>query len=288
MKEKPSAMLQSLILYLNMLAFLPANNTVTLQQALDQQTVQATVTTNPSGTHYQNPLIIHLKNLTPVTQKVVIETGRTFEPTDPGTQPVIVVASTTIDLPPGATIDGYIKGMCFSEHKKGPTIEVGYEVGEVATGNLAQIVQYVQSRKISGIVAQNAIWCISDHKKLEAIVDWDEARAKEITEYVADITNTKVPDAADKNDYARNLRVRPPAQSVDGNFECNLQQATEVHIGLFDKNGVIVRELYYNAAEPAGTHSIAYAFDASVYTDDYYFVKYLENNQVVKEEKVEI
>ncbi len=271
---------------MNLLAFFPAQTT-TLQSALDQKMVKASVTANPNGTHYQNPMIIRLTNLTSVTQKIVIENGRTFQSDDPGYQPIIVVASTIIEIEPGTSKETYVQGMCFSQHLKSPSKAVNYCVGDVATGNLALITHYIQQNHLQGVGAQHAIWSITDSRQLEDIVDWDEAKAQALAEYVADIMGGTAPLPAAGNDYARNLRV-VPENSVGGNFEYSLNETAQVNIGLFDRNGVIVRELYYNPTEQAGSHTIEYAFDASVYTDDYYVVKYLQNNQVIDERTVEL
>ncbi len=274
-------MLLNLVLSANLLLFNTTPTPVTLQDALNKKMVTVTVTSNPTGTHYHQPVIMHIKNITANPFQIKVENGRTFRPNDSTCQPIIVVHEMVADLSPGKTTDVKIPGMCFNATKRAPHDEMTYSIGKMATGNLAKVAQYLQDNKFDGYPAQHAIWCISNGEPLENIIDWDESKALKIAAFMADLTGQPMPSKPAPDDYVRNLQVRPnPKVTVGGNFEFTLLRDTEIRIGMFDANGIIVRELYYNPTEKPGNHVFDYEFDATVYTDDVYYIRYLENNVV--------
>ncbi|MFN8238167.1 MAG: hypothetical protein U0T77_08365 [Chitinophagales bacterium] len=89
------------------------------------------------------------------------------------------------------------------------------------------------------------------------------------------------------NDYRYNY-YSPPREKVGGNFEYNFSKPQDVQIAMFDKNGILVRELFNQKKVAPGEHKMNFEFDSSVYTDDVYYFKLIAMNEVLVSEKWDI
>lgn len=56
---------------------------------------------------------------------------------------------------------------------------------------------------------------------------------------------------------------------------------------MFDENNIVVRELYKNDSCSQGRHEMEFKFDATEYTDEFYYVRLLENGEIMVELLVE-
>ena len=75
---------------------------------------------------------------------------------------------------------------------------------------------------------------------------------------------------------------------MGGEFKYKLSQQRSISIAMFDKNNIVVRELYNNPAVPTGVHTFNYEFDASCFTDDFYYIRMIEDHRIVLEGKIDI
>jgi len=75
---------------------------------------------------------------------------------------------------------------------------------------------------------------------------------------------------------------------MSGEFSYNLYENRSITIAMFDKDNIVVRELYKNTVEKPGDHKLKFEFDATAYTDDFYYLKVIDNGDVAIEMKVEI
>lgn len=265
-------------------------SSITLQEAMDKKIVNVSVYNNPNGTHYQDPVIMKIQNLSSSQQSIIIENGRTFTPEDSAKyQPIIIIKKEIIALSPGETKEIKLSGMCFDHEKAGANKDVVYNVSKIATGKLKKLTEYLEQNNLNGYESQHAIWCISNNNELEEIVGWEEEKTNMLIKYVAELTGKPIPPPPSKDNYERNLSVRPnPKTTVGGNFEFELLKETEIHIAMFNEDNIVVRELYFNPAEKKGYHTFNYEFDATIYNEPVYYVRYLENKTVFMEFKLEM
>lgn len=283
-------MINSLLFYVLLLLHNPLTQ-VTLEDALSKKMVEVSVVSNPKGTHYLLPIMIQLKNVTDAPIDVLVENGRTFAPVDTTLQPILIIKEELISLSPGQTKWAVLTGMCFNMHKHAPasTVKAYYNVKPINKGKLGKLSKFLQDNKYFGIGAQEAIWCISNDLDLESIIDWDDNHVANLVKYVAELTGKPVPNPASPDDYRRNIRLPPREEvQVGGNFEYTILKPTEIHIAMFDEHGIVVRELYYNSSQPKGVYSFDYLFDATVYKDPVYYIRQLENREVIMEFRLDM
>ena len=75
---------------------------------------------------------------------------------------------------------------------------------------------------------------------------------------------------------------------MGGNFEYNFSKSQDVQIAMFDKNGILVRELFNQKKVPSGSHTFTFEFDSNVYTDDVYYFKLIAMNDILVDQKWDV
>ena len=102
------------------------------------------------------------------------------------------------------------------------------------------------------------------------------------------LTGNKIPPPPSADDYKRNYYTPTYTKKVTlgGEFEFSFAKPRNILVGMFDKNNVLVRELYKKDGEAPGAHKQKYEFDASVYTDSYYYIRLVPDGQVRLETKI--
>jgi len=259
---------------------------ITLQQAVENRLVVVTAEANPSGTHYQQPLVIRIKNVSPKQQMILVENGHTFLPLDTSYQPIIIVRKVMVTLSPGETKEIKPDAMCFNKNKSGPAELAQYRTAGPVGPLLTKLTAFLEEKNCEAYASQLAIWSLMNGEPLRSIAGWNPYATNDLVNYVAEVTDREPPPPPDEDDYERNLHATPKS-TIGGNFEFTLLETTEIHIALFNEDNIVVRELYFNPSEKPGAHVFSYEFDATVYTDPVYYVRYLENNVVLMELKVD-
>ena len=56
---------------------------------------------------------------------------------------------------------------------------------------------------------------------------------------------------------------------------------------MFNSQGIVVREIYYNANEKPWVHKVNFEFDYTVFTDEYYDIKLIANEEVMLTSRVD-
>ena len=107
-----------------------------------------------------------------------------------------------------------------------------------------------------------------------------EPVANDLRTYIAELTDQPLPEPETMNDYRYSYDATP-AMTVFGTINLQFSRTADVQIAMFNKDGVIVRELFRFENLTPGPHRLKYTFDNSVYTDDEYTVKVIRNGDVL-------
>ena len=91
---------------------------------------------------------------------------------------------------------------------------------------------------------------------------------------------TQIPDFSESEIHA--LRG---CEIVGGEFEYKINSPRSVVIAMFDNDNIVVRELFNNPEVKPGVHTFEYAFDATVYTDEFYYIRMIMNGDIALEGK---
>jgi hypothetical protein len=125
---------------------------------------------------------------------------------------------------------------------------------------------------------------------LNQIVGYDTTIVRNLAQLVADARGVELPPPPDPDDYSRSYYTPSYTYKIrmGGEFSYSLWNESEIIIAMFDVDGIVVRELYKDQNCPAGNHNMEFDFDATEYTNDKYFVRLIEDGEIMLELEVDI
>lgn len=254
--------------------------TYDLATALSAKKIALQVSGSEDSPHYYQPLVVNLKNLTQAPLVIQIKNGQLFKSNDPEIQDIIVTQEELIALEANESKSLPIFGMCVQQQNAGPGTDQKYTLDALATGELATLAKRIQDQKAFSIAAQQSIWAITDGIPLAEIDSYNADDANELRDYVADLLN--VPDTVVVRGETITLDSgqKTIKRSVEGNFKYKFSKTSNVVIGMFNEQNIVVKELYSNPETPAGEHELSYEFDTMVFPDETYYVRLIVDGQI--------
>ena len=254
----------------------------TLKDAIAKNIISCTVNGNSNSTHYSKPLIINIKNKKNTNIKIKINNGLQFIPVDSNYQNIVITRHELLVLNGYENKEVVLYGMCTENYDRAPSKNVEYKTSIIADEGLSKLSKFIEKKKYYNTIAQNAVWAVSCNKSLENIAGFDTIAAKELIEIAAQITEKPIPPPPDPNDYHRNYYVPPRTYRIriGGEYNYSFPKQTAIQIAMFDTNEILVRELFNNPAVAPGEHKFEYKFDASVYTDSLYLIRFIADNEI--------
>ena len=265
-----------------------AEEKYTLQEAAAAGIIRYGLSGNSNSSHYFKPLKITVQNLKQQNVRIVVGLGTIFEPDDSSYQNFIITNEEMICLLPGEQKQAELFAMCMEASDRAPTDEVKYSLSLKTGKKLQALLQLISDRKYFKPEGQYAVWAACGQRSLEDICGYDTTAEKELMRMVADITGQPVPTLKDYSSYRCNYYNPPMKLRMGGSFDYKLSQPRSISIAMFDKNNIVVRELFKNDLVKAGQHHFEYYFDASAFTDDYYFIRLMADGVIKLELKVDM
>jgi len=257
---------------------------ITLTEAIDNNKVKCNLTVNENGTHYTIQFIMSIENLTKKELKIKIEPGQLFTAEDDPYQNFINTKEVKIEIMAKNTKDVEIHAMCIENSDLAPSAGKVYKIGKMAESSLLELAQLIDTKKwYEKSEAQDAVWCVANDKDISEIIGPDESIVTQLQEFVSKAKNVPVPLKETLNSYTTNYYHTEFTRKVSGYFEYDISKTTNISIAMFDANNILVRQLFYNENQSAGSYKYDYAFDATVYTDKLYYFKLIENGIVTLE-----
>lgn len=242
------------------------------------------------ASHYHTPLEIKLTNLTTEPQTFQIDPGQIMISKIESKQNFVITKQEIIALAPKQTRTLRLHAMCIERHDGAPNEYIGYDAGPMADSNLRMLVEKIAADGLYGYEAQTAVWAMVGDYSLKQIVGYDTTTVRNLAQMVADAQGVELPPPPDPDDYSRSYYTTTYTYKIrmGGEFSYELWEESEIIIAMFDVDGIVVRELYKDQNCPAGDHNMEFDFDATEYTDDMYYVRLIENGEIVLELEVDV
>ncbi|MCK9271264.1 MAG: hypothetical protein WC271_12475 [Bacteroidales bacterium] len=269
-------------------AFLGQAQMYTLSNPDQLKMIDFSIVGNSKSTHYHYPLIFKAKNNSPKEVMLKIDNGLMLIAIDSTYQNFVVTAEEILTMVPGETVEKEIYAMCTESTDAAPGDGIPYVVGPLADSNLLALTRKIEKDEIWGFEAQTAVWAMCRNFDLYDIAGYDTTLTRQLAAFVAEFTDQEMPPPPGEGDYLRNYYTPATAYKVTitGEFTYNLYEERSIIIALVNIDNIVVRELYNSPKEKPGGYNQTYSFDATVYTEDYYFVKMIDNGEVVLSIKI--
>ncbi len=241
------------------------------------------------SSHYITPLKIELKNNSAEPKTVKIDNGQMLIAKDSDYQNFIVTRDEMIELGPDEEKSVLLFAMCTERFDASPSGFVNYFPSPKTDSALKQLTTSIAEKKLFNYEAQTAVWALVGDYSLTDIVGFDTCLTRELTGLVAEIRGVDVPPPPGPEDYSRNYYTQRTTYKVtmSGKFYYSLYEEGEIIIAMFDKDNIVVRELYKNKECQPGEHNLEVSFDATEYNDEFYFVRILHDGEITIEMKME-
>ncbi len=268
---------------LHLLMYLLSFGAIDIDQAVKSNQVDLDIRSRSESAHYQYPLSVSVRNISGKSLELNIPTGSIFSPPDSSYQGFMSVEPMLVQLAPGETKRVNMPGMCIHQNRSAPGADVAYRYEGRAKGQLLSTAEMLEKEGLKeSSLGQYAVWAVSDAMPLEEILAFDEEKKEKVLKYLTGLLDVPMPTAPTPDDYRRNIHARPKVE-IGGKYEFRLSRPRAIQIAMFDKNNILVRELYNNPNEAAGYKRIDFSFDASVYNDDRYYFRLLSDGEIKME-----
>jgi hypothetical protein len=255
--------------------------TVDILKAIENNYIQYSISGKRSGTHYTKAFTMDIQNISARDWKVQVPNGLVLTANDSDYQNFIITQEEFISLAPGESKKIPLYAMCIEADDLGPDENQYYEVSRLANSDLLKLTQFIQDNKMFQPEAQYAVWCMTDDRPIRGIAGYDTTAQRQLRNLVAEITGKSLPvPMNDENDYLVDYYDGPMRLTIGGMFEYKFSKVKSVTIAMFDTDNIVVRELFRDPQVKPGYHKFDYEFDASVYTDDVYFIKLIVDDEV--------
>lgn len=237
---------------------------------------------NPAGVHYLNPMLLEATNHSAEDLFVVVSPGEIYEPSNPSMQNLIVTRADTFKLPAGGSISKPVAGMCIEPHDAAGNKGTHYTFLKSATDQLKLLSEFIAKKNYQSSAAQQAVWALVDKNPYPDIYSNDTAELMNLNRAMEKIAGikTRTPEEIKKQNR---LYYQPPSYESKywGEFSFKHNHSSFLKLGLFNKRGIQVRELYNNPSHPSGTSKVAFAFDMGSYTDSTYYLVLVRDDRVI-------
>ncbi len=255
---------------------------IKLNDAFNNKKIVGEIRGNSASTHYLEPIILDLTNSSNEFVNITIDNGDLFIPIDDTKQKIIVTSPQIITLQPKQRSILKIKGMCIQRNNAAGNNDTKYIFKTGDNEKLKNIAVFINEKKYQSTAAQQAVWCLVDNVDFNTIIAADSSEENNLKRFMAKLTGKTY--AVQAKDYTTSYYA-PPREKVGGMFEYTIPIDKDVQIAMFNKDGILVRELFNQKKVVAGTHKINFEYDSSVYTDDVYYFKLIVNNNIFLSQK---
>ena len=236
----------------------PTSNTFDLKTAIEKNLVTCNFSGNLESPHYFQPLIIDITNLTNKDITIRIPNGQKFITDSTDTQDVIITQEELIAMSSKKKVVKPLFSMCIQEYKSASYEGTTFKMGELATGNLSKLTKEIEKTKSFNTIGQYSVWAITDDFPLDEIDGFNEKEANHFQNYLAVLLNVPIPTVQPEKYKTYYESTKTLTRSVVGKFKYNIQNQSNITIGLFNEQDIIVRELFNNPSQEAGEHLFNY------------------------------
>lgn len=184
--------------------FSQSSGFISIEQLVKQN--QLTVDLRGLGGYHAECVEVEVKNISTVDQFITLEAGRRLDNMDPRQQDILVVREKQFTLKSGQTVTFNAFGFCCQASNRAPRMDVKFELGSMATGNLLWIAQYFNKYpyQYSEDLMQTAVWIFSDGRNPASILALKDSSAARLRRDIATQLGVEIPwyDIYYENDTA--------------------------------------------------------------------------------------
>jgi hypothetical protein len=242
---------------------------------------------NENSVHYANPLIIQFKNNTSERLNFSIPCGFVFRADDSIYQNILVTETLLASLDPGISNEFNIRGMCMESSDIAPKEDSKYQPKGMGEPKLVELARFIEKNRFFSPAGQNAVWTYLNDLPLYSVASVDTSQAFILQQFLSELTGKAIIPIPEEETYLYNYHQSPTRFIVEGEINFRMNYKIHVEWGLYNENGILLRELYNGSIGP-GDETITFSYDASAYSDPVYYLKLVTDGELLYNRKLSL
>jgi hypothetical protein len=261
--------------------------TLTVEQASNKGLIKVTI--KGKGGYTGEVIEMKIKNLLAKTFKLKLSAGHRLDSKDSTTQDILVNRAEEFILASKEERTYTVSGMCCQAHNHSPNSKSIFKLGHMADSALVKMAEFINTNKLyNSYTAQQAVWVVSDHNRMESISGSDKEELKKVQEFVSKLTGQPIPAYTIDYEPGSTTAFSGKPKELKGVIECYLNANALVTCGAYDKRGQIAELFFLNQPSDPGTLRYEYNFHVALIPKGEYYIRIYADNQLKKEIKVEL
>lgn len=260
-----------------------------LKSAYDKGQIKIAATT--TGKSYKSrALKLQITNTTRDALSLTIDPALIFKPDEDQYQQLVLPAEEMLALAPGGHAEMEVQTFCGKKEASAPGDKLTYKLWKQGDSTLIKVSQYIRKNKLYDALGQQAIWAITDHSDLDAIIDPE--RPKQSTELLAllvKLTGRPTPE------YFRLYKLdttagQPVFQKrvlkIVANMDWKLETPRNLTLGIYNRTGDLVQGVFEEKPMPKGGYRMQVQFEAEGAPPGPYYMRLKDGDALMKVIKV--
>lgn len=265
--------------FLSICSLAKAQDRVHLSQISDYN-ITYSIIGNERSTHYDQPVVLELRNSGQGDVVVWVPAGTIFEAVDSTVQDMVIFEDYDIIVHAGSTEKNALRGTCIEPHNRAPNGESRYRYSSNQNDKLNKTIAFLKDRGYSRATAQEAIWTVIQMPKNIELSGWNAKEINETGKFLAGLLNLPVPETI-REDDPRLYSAPARRAKVSANFSFYFPEQKTVRVALFDLEGIMQRELYIRENARPGEYVVSFSFDGTPYIGSQYEFKLIADGEVL-------
>jgi hypothetical protein len=261
-------------------AFAEAGFALNFAEAIQSKKIQ--IVSSQSLVLEEKDFQVEIKNISGKTIRLTIPVGTYFEPDTDDTQPRFIAENTELLLAKNESKTVHLSSVCMAATKRSPSSESRFYYQPTAKGQLADLIVYLQQQVIpfEKSDVQSAVWAVTNQHRIEAIAN-DSLKSK-----MSRITGQK-PQSLKFTYQHQNIpgqvAYNEKELRVEGLFRYGTEKDITANLGLYDKDGKLVKMLRPNMLHRRGQHSFRFDFTITNVKPGDFFIRLTTGKDVLNE-----
>jgi hypothetical protein len=227
-------------------------------------------------------VLLKIKNLLKKEQEVNVEAGRFFY-TDGNIQPFVISQNIIVMLDPGEDVEVPIRGYCGNSSWGSPELNQKFSKTNLGPENLCKTLEMMNNKRIvDECLYQSVIWFYTNNHQIGSVFsnNSDSLTNLNVMRFICNNENIKPAQYRIKykpSTSGDDMEFSGIPDVIEGSLQFNLQQASNVSLKVFDKDGksIEVLGIYLNQTE--GEIEIPLTIDVSKFPLGNYTVKAVDD-----------
>lgn len=273
-------MKQGLLVLIFLFSLLATGFALDFAEAMQTKKIQ--VINSQSFVLEEKDFQVTIKNISGKVIRLIIPIGTFFEPEADDTQPRFIAEKGELLLAKNESKTINLSSVCMAATKRSPASESRFRYQPSAKGQLADLIIFLQKQSNSFTKSdiQSAVWAVTNQHRIEAISN-DSLKSK--MSYITGQKPQSLKFTYKHENIPGQVAYNEKKLRVEGLFRYGTEKDIIAHLGLYDKDGKLVKMLRSSMLHSRGQHSFRFDFTITNVKPGDFFIRLTTGKEVLNE-----